>query len=52
VCAKGGAVEYYRNGARVYTSKLTPVYPLLLDTSLYSPGATVSGARIGGVNLQ
>src|SRR5262249_30238603 len=34
-------VKYYRNGILLYTSTATPVYPLLVDTALYTPGAVL-----------
>jgi hypothetical protein len=47
VSVEGGQVKYRRNGALLYASGVAPSYPLNVDTSLYSPGATVAGARIG-----
>jgi hypothetical protein len=46
VAVEGGAVKYYKNGVLFYTSTVTPVYPLLVDTSLLSAGATVTNATI------
>jgi len=43
----GGVVTYWRNGVSFYTSALAPTYPLLLDTSLKTPGATIFDAAIG-----
>jgi hypothetical protein len=40
-------VKYRKNGVLVYSSIVPPTYPLNVDTSLYSPGATVAGAKIG-----
>jgi hypothetical protein len=48
VSVSAGVVTYRKNGALLYTSALAPVYPLLVDTSFWSPGATVTGARISG----
>ena len=42
-----GVVTYWHNGASVYTSAATPTFPLLVDTSLSTNGAT-----IGNVTLQ
>ena len=47
VAVVGGVVKYSRNGMLVYTSTKTPVYPLLVDTALYTQGATLKGALIG-----
>jgi hypothetical protein len=47
VAVEGGVVRYRKNGALVYSSTVPPTYPLNVDTSLYSPGATVAGAIIG-----
>jgi len=43
-----GVVKYLRKGSLFYTSAIAPIYPLLPDTSLYSPGATVAEAVISG----
>ena len=40
-------MKYRQNGALLYVSRVPPSYPLNVDTSLYSPGATVAGAKIG-----
>ena len=42
----GGVVSYWRNGFRFYTSAAAPTYPLLFDSSLRTPGATLQGAGI------
>jgi len=47
VALEGGVVRYLRNGALLYTSTVAPTLPLDVDTSLYSAGATIFGARIG-----
>jgi YD repeat-containing protein len=46
VSVEGGQVRYRRNGALLYTSGVAPQYPLLVDTSVYSTGATVYNAVI------
>lgn len=51
VSVESGVVKYWKNGALFYTSAVAPTYPLLVDTSLYSPGSTVTNATIAG-NLQ
>lgn len=42
IAIEGGVVKYYKNGSLLYTSNVTPSYPLVLDTSLIPDGATVS----------
>lgn len=44
--AREGTVTYARNGAVFYTSSGTPSFPLLLDTSLRTTGATVEDASL------
>ena len=41
VAVEGGVVKYLKNGAVFYTSGVAPAYPLLVDTALYTPGATL-----------
>ena len=48
VAVEGGQVKYMLNGTTLYTSSVAPIYPLLVDTSLYSYGATISDARLVG----
>lgn len=48
VDSTGGVVTYFKNGSLLYTSTLTPAATLLLDTSLYSNGATINSATITG----
>jgi len=48
VVIRSGMVQYQRNGNLLYTSTQVPVYPLVVDTSLYSPGATISQATLSG----
>jgi hypothetical protein len=43
-----GAVNYYKNGSVFYTSTKVPTYPLLVDTSLYNTGSTLSTAVVSG----
>ena len=44
--ASGGVVTYAKNGAVFYTSAAAPSLPLLLDSSLRTPGATIADARL------
>jgi subtilisin len=46
VAVEGGVVKYRKNGALLYTSATTPIYPLLVDTAFSAIGATVSNAVI------
>jgi hypothetical protein len=48
VSVTGGVVRYWRNGAVFYTSSVAPAYPLLVDTSLHTTGATVINATLSG----
>ncbi len=45
---EAGIVKYYRNGFLLYTSSQSPALPLIVDTSLYSSGATVQNAALSG----
>ncbi|MBI4266229.1 MAG: hypothetical protein HY657_17785 [Acidobacteria bacterium] len=47
IAVVGGRVQYFRNEIFLRESQNEPEYPLLLDTSLGSPGATVRNARLG-----
>jgi hypothetical protein len=46
VAVEGGTVKYRKNGALLYTSTIAPTYPLSVDSSLYSPGATLTNVII------
>lgn len=52
VAVEGGAIKYQKlsNGSwtTIYTSNKTVSYPLLADTSLYTPGVTIRSAVLGG----
>ena len=47
VAVEGGVVRYLKNGAVFYTSGVAPAYPLLVDTALYTPGATIVNVVLG-----
>jgi glucose/arabinose dehydrogenase len=49
VAVVAGQVRYSRNGVVFYTSATPPAYPLLVDTSLGSTGATITNAVIAGI---
>jgi hypothetical protein len=42
-----GIVRYRKNGVVFYTSAVSPTYPLTIDTSLYSTGATLNSVSMG-----
>jgi len=42
----GGVVTYSHNGVVFYTSAVPPVAPLLVDTSFYTPGATIQNVHL------
>src|SRR5438477_1712863 len=46
VAVESGKVVYRHNGTAVYTSAVAPVYPVALDVTLYSAGASLSQATI------
>ncbi|MGE0452528.1 MAG: chitobiase/beta-hexosaminidase C-terminal domain-containing protein [Vicinamibacteria bacterium] len=50
IAVEGGLVKYWKDGAVIYTSPTPPSYPLLVDTSLLTPGsdlrATLSGSLV------
>jgi PKD repeat protein len=46
VAVESGFVRYRRNGALIYQSTLSPTFPLVLDTAIYSGGATITNAVI------
>jgi hypothetical protein len=48
VSIEGGAVKYRRKGNLLYSSTIAPTYPLLVDTSLNFPNATISNAVLSG----
>jgi predicted amidohydrolase len=43
IAVEAGAVSFYKNGVRFYRSTRAPVYPLLVDTSFFTLGGSVSG---------
>jgi RHS repeat-associated protein len=48
VSIEAGAIKYRKNGTVVYSSARTPQYPLLADTSFYTPGAGIGGVVMSG----
>ena len=51
VAVVGGTVQYYLNGALVFTSSAMPLYPLLIDTSINSSLGRIYNMLICGANL-
>jgi RHS repeat-associated protein len=52
VSVENGVVTYRRNGALLYTSTVSPQYPLIVDTSLYTNGATINDVVVFPLNLR
>ena len=48
VAVESGVVKYKKNGAVVYTSTVSPSYPLLVDTALWNNGSTLNNVVISG----
>ena len=46
ITVRAGTVSYSVNGSVFYTSAASPVYPLLVDTSLFDLGAAVTSATL------
>lgn len=48
VVVESGVVKYKRNSTVIYTSGVSPIFPLHVDTSFYSQGATISTSSLFG----
>jgi hypothetical protein len=48
IAIEGGVVKYYKNQTLVHTSQVIPTFPLVVDTSFLTIGATVSRATFAG----
>jgi hypothetical protein len=48
VAVEGGVVKYKKNGRVIYTSTVAPSYPLLVDSSLYTNGSTLTNVVVSG----
>jgi hypothetical protein len=46
VSVESGVVVYRKNGSAVYRSAAAPTFPLVLDTSFYSPASSLSNATV------
>jgi hypothetical protein len=51
VQAEDGVVTYWRNGKLKYTSAVAPSFPLLVDTSLRTPGATITDVALEPIDF-
>ena len=49
IAVVNGRVQYSRNGRFIAESTRTPAYPLVLDVTLLSAGATVRSAKMGAL---
>ena len=47
IAVEAGAVNFYKNGVRIYRSTVAPVYPLLVDTSFFTLNGTFSSVVLG-----
>jgi RHS repeat-associated protein len=50
VAIEGGVVKYRKNGTLIYTATVAPNYPLMVDTSLYTNGATINNVVLSGAS--
>ncbi len=48
VAVESGVVKYYKNSTLLYTSAMTPTFPLYVDTSLLIQGATLKQVQLYG----
>ncbi len=48
IAVESGVVRYYKNGQLLYTSSLPSTYPLLVDTSVWNLGATITNVVMSG----
>jgi hypothetical protein len=48
VSVEGGVVKYWKNATLLYSSGTIPSFPLLVDSALYSQGATLTNAALTG----
>jgi len=50
IAVEGGVVKYYKNGTLLYISSNAPTLPMVVDVSMYHPGATISNAQVFNYN--
>jgi hypothetical protein len=48
---EAGVVTYRKNGALLTTSAVAPAFPLLVDTALLNPGATIADVELVATSL-
>ena len=48
VAIESGVVKYYQNDTLLYTSLVTPTYPILVDTALNTISATITDTVVDG----
>jgi len=46
VAVESGVVKYYKNSTLLYTSVVSPTFPLYVDTSLHTQGATLKQVKV------
>ena len=51
ISVEADVVRYWRDGVLLRTSPSAPTYPLRVDTSLYSTGATILAVTLAGAQL-
>ena len=51
IAVENGQVKYSKNGTVFYTSANAPAFPLLVDSSLFTPGSTLTNAVISAPQL-
>ena len=52
VSIEAGVVKYRKNGTAIYNSARAARYPLLADTSFYTPGASLGGVLMAGRQVE
>jgi hypothetical protein len=52
VAVESGVVKYRKNGVVLYTSTVTPTYPLLVDTAISIPGGTIKNVKLSGTLIE
>jgi len=50
IAVENNVVKYYKNGALLYISNLTPTLPMLVDVSFYEAGSTISNVLVSNYN--
>jgi hypothetical protein len=50
IAVEAGTVKYYKNGALLYISNITPTLPMLVNAAVYHTGATITNAQVFNYN--